>query len=89
MEFLLFTKVKLVKQKMAKYNIRKPWLKRGTLLILCGYRRGLNDFVCKRYKNSIYQHQIQKIISVNNETGDIQTLSHRYGYDNNDSIETA
>lgn len=69
--------------------LEKPWLKRGTLLILCGYRRGLNDFVCKRYKNSIYQHQIQKIISVNNETGDIQTLSHRYGYDNNDSIETA
>lgn len=60
-----------------KEVIEKPWLSRGNLLIVSGYRRG-DDFVCKKYKNSIYQHQLQKITHVYDDgTIDIQT--ERYG----------
>lgn len=60
-----------------KVIIEKPWISRGNLLIVCGYRRG-DDFVCKKYKNSIYRHQIQKINKIYEDgSADIQT--ERYG----------
>lgn len=56
-----------------KIVLEKPWLARGNLVIVCGYRRG-DDFVCKKYKNSVYQHQLQKIHKIyNNGDADIQT----------------
>lgn len=61
-----------------KEVLEKSWLSRGTLLICCGYRRGEDDFVCKKYKNSIYRHQLMKIIKVY-ENGDIDIQSERYG----------
>ena len=60
-----------------KTVIEKPWLSRGTMLIVSGYRRG-DDFVCKKYANSIYQHQLQKILSVG-KNGEIIIQSERLG----------
>ena len=54
------------------------WLDRGSLLIVAGYRRGQNDFVAKKYKSSIFNHQLQRIWRVNNDgSADIQ--NERYG----------
>ena len=47
------------------------------MLIVSGYRRG-DDFVCKKYANSIYQHQLQKILSVG-KNGEIIIQSERLG----------
>lgn len=61
-----------------KKNVLDPsWLDRGTLLIVTGYRRGQNDFVAKKYKNSIFNHQLQRIWKVN-EDGSAQIQSSRY-----------
>ena len=49
-----------------KTVIEKPWLSRGTMLMVSGYRRG-DDFVCKKYNNSIYRHQLQKVLSINQD----------------------
>lgn len=61
-----------------KTVIEKPWLSRGNLLIVSGYRRGENDFVAKKYKSSIYQHQLVKIERVY-EDGSADLVSERYG----------
>lgn len=60
-------------------NVFDPsWLDRGSLLIVAGYRRGQNDFVAKKYKSSIFNHQLQRIWRVNNDgSADIQ--NERYG----------
>lgn len=56
-----------------KNVIEKSWLARGTLLIVCGYRKA-DDFICKKYKNSVYQHQLQKINKIYEDGSvDIQT----------------
>lgn len=36
------------------------WLKRGNLIMVCGYRRG-DDFFAKKYRNSVFQHSITLI----------------------------
>lgn len=57
------------KRQIADYSsgerviLETPWIARGNLLIVSGYRRE-NDFVAKKYKNSIYKHQIQRIFEV-------------------------
>lgn len=64
-----------------KIVIEKPWIARGSLLIVSGYRRG-DDFSVRKYKNSVYQHQLQRIVKVNKDgTADIQT--ERYGAEEN------
>lgn len=62
-----------------KKNVLDPsWLDRGALLIVAGYRRGQNDFVAKKYKSSIFNHQLQRIWQVNDDgSADIQ--NERYG----------
>ena len=63
-------------------NVIDPsWLKRGSLLLIVGYRRSETDFVVKNYKSSIYPHKVQKIISIDNDTGNIELQGYRYGYD--------
>lgn len=57
----------------------KPWLKRGQTLILTGVRTGVDDFRVKSYKNSIYKRKVIRIDSINNQTGEIETTSYRYG----------
>lgn len=55
------------------------WFKRGQPLILTGVRIGENDFRIKAYKSSIYQHKVQKILSVW-PNGELKIQSYRYGY---------
>ena len=43
-----------------KNIIETSWFRRGTTLILTGYRMGLNDFRIKTYKNSIYNKKVKK-----------------------------
>lgn len=56
----------------------KPWFKRGELLIVCGYRRGANEFVAKKYKSSVYSHLVYRIEAVNGN--DIEVRGTRWGY---------
>lgn len=49
------------------------WIQRGSLLIVCGYRNG-DDFRCKKYKNSVYDHQMILIKKVyEDRSADLQT----------------
>lgn len=59
-----------------KEVIEKPWIARGNMLIVSGYRNG-DDFICKKYSNSVYQHQLQKINKIY-ENGDIEIQTERY-----------
>lgn len=62
--------------KEKKRIVEPSWFKRGTLLCVVGFKRG-ELFIPKKYANSIYQHTIQKITDVNNETGEIKIQSER------------
>lgn len=62
-----------------KVVLDKPWFKRGQALIITGYRSGTDEFRPKKYKNSIYNHIVQRIDSINNETGEVEITSYRYG----------
>lgn len=63
-----------------KTVIEKSWLERGSLLICCGYRRGTDEFVTKKYKASIFPSQLMKITSINGSNIEIQT--ERYSEEN-------
>ena len=60
----------------------KSWFERGSLIIVAGYRRG-DDFVAKKYKSSVFNHQVQKIDMVN-EDGSAVIRSVRYGFGEDD-----
>ena len=64
-----------------KTVVDPSWFKRGQGLILTGVRMGESDFKVKAYKSSIFKHKVQKIVSVNNETGEMTIQSYRYGYE--------
>lgn len=46
-----------------KVTVEDGWFKRGSLLLISGFRRG-QRFSAKRYSNSIYQHAVTKITNV-------------------------
>lgn len=52
-----------------KIVLEDGWFKRGEKLMVTGFRRG-DQFKPKRYKNSIYQHALSKIIEIK-ENGDL------------------
>lgn len=54
------------------------YFKRGTLLMVSGYRRGEEDFVAKKYKNTIYQHTAVKILGINKD-GELDLQVDRLG----------
>lgn len=59
----------------------KSWFERGSLVIVAGYRRG-DDFVAKKYKSSVFNHQVQKIDMVNEDgSAVIRSVRHGYGED--------
>ena len=64
-----------------KTVVDPSWFKRGQGLILTGVKMGENDFRVKAYKSSIYRHKVQKIVSVDNDTGEMEIQSYRYGYE--------
>lgn len=63
----------------------KPWLKRGNLVILTGYRRGENEFAVKRYKNTVYNSSVKLIHSVNSD-GSAVLQSKRYGEEEDEKM---
>lgn len=62
-----------------KAVVEKPWISRGNLIVVSGYRTS-DMFVAKKYKNSIYQHQIMKIENVYDD-GSVDIVGERYGSD--------
>ena len=63
-----------------KKNVKeKSWIRRGELLIVCGYRRG-DSFVCKKYSKSIFKHCLQRITKVY-PNGDLDIQMVRYGFE--------
>ncbi|MCD3200171.1 DNA polymerase III subunit alpha [Clostridium botulinum C] len=62
-----------------KTVLEDGWFKRGTLLLVTGFRRG-DQFKPKRYKNSIYPHTLQKILEIK-ENGDLVLQSERVNID--------
>lgn len=62
-----------------KKVLEKSWFQRGTPLIIAGYKMGENDFKVKTYKNSVFNKKITRILSIDNETGEVITQSYRYG----------
>lgn len=62
-----------------KKVLEKSWFQRGTPLIVAGYKMGENDFKVKTYKNSVFNKKITRILSIDNETGEVVTQSYRYG----------
>ena len=54
------------------------YFKRGTLVMLCGYRRGEDEFVAKKYKNSLFNHTVIKITKVK-EDGELELQIDRLG----------
>ena len=61
--------------------MEKSWFNRGTLLMIKGIRRG-DDFVVKKYSKTP-GHQLYKITNLNEETGEIEIISSRYGMEDN------
>lgn len=55
----------------------KSWFARGTKLLVTGYRRG-DQFVPKKYNDSIFRHSLQLINSVD-ENGNLSLRSERFG----------
>jgi len=53
------------KGKTKKIILENGWFRRSELLLVTGFRRG-DIFKPKRYRDSIYQHSISKIIEVKN-----------------------
>ena len=49
--------------KVKKIVLENGWFQRGALIMVTGFRRG-DIFKPKRYKNSIYQHALSKIVEV-------------------------
>lgn len=49
-----------------KEVLEKSWFTRGNLLLCTGFRRG-NQFVLRKYRNSIYQHTLAMIQGIDEE----------------------
>ena len=64
-----------------KKVMEKSWFNRGALLMIKGIRRG-DDFVVKKYSKTP-GHQLYKITNLNEETGEIEIISSRYGMEDN------
>lgn len=56
------------------------WFTRGQGLVLTGYRSE-DTFRVKSYKNSIFPHKLQKILTINEDDGTMELQSYRYGYE--------
>ena len=59
-----------------KHVMEKGWFKRGTLVVVNGYRRQ-NQFVTKAYKKS-KSHQLYKITEIHSD-GTINMTNRRWG----------
>ena len=62
-----------------KTVVDKPWFKRGTLLMVCGYRQD-DNFRAYRYNDTVYLHTATKISKVN-EDGTVELITERESAD--------
>lgn len=60
-----------------KTKLESSWFKRGTMLMITGYRKE-EQFIAKKYKDSIYKHSIQRIEKINDD-GTLILKSERTG----------
>lgn len=60
------TETEVVKGKEKNTIVETSWFTRGNLLSVVGFKRG-STFIPKKYRNSVYQHTIQKITDVTDE----------------------
>lgn len=58
-----------------KQVLEKSWFARGNKLLLAGYRRG-NQFIPKKYKQSIHQHTVARIDDID-EYGNLSLTTER------------
>ena len=71
--------VSIVDENGKKTILEGSWFKRGSKVLITGFRRG-DQFRPKRYKNSIFPHSVQLIMSVN-EDDTLIMQSERIGVD--------
>jgi DNA polymerase-3 subunit alpha len=55
-----------------KTVLEKSWFSRGNKLLVTGYRRE-DQFIPKKYKDSIYQHSLQLIVDIEEDELKLQT----------------
>lgn len=71
--------IKFNKGQYAFYNRRmagdNSWFKRGTLILVCGYRQD-DNFRAYRYNDTIYNHTVNKIIGFKND-GTLELMMQR------------
>ena len=65
----------------SKTVLEKSWFTRGTKLLVTGYRRD-EQFVPKKYKDSVYKHSLQLIREINGK--DIKLQNTRIGEENDE-----
>lgn len=69
------------KQTIVEGELRDDnWLRRGNIILVCGYRRNEAFFV-KNYKNTIYQHSIALVKNINKD-GSLDLQLERIGEEN-------
>lgn len=64
------------KGKKVKKRIEESWFKRGSKILVYGFRNG-DNFFPRKYKNSIFEHTTMKIQDINTD-GTIQVQFERY-----------
>lgn len=55
----------VINDKGDKRIIENSWFKRGNLIVVAGFRRGEDSFVPRTYNDSVWQHTVNLIHSVN------------------------
>lgn len=65
-----------------KTVLEKSWFTRGNKLLITGIRRG-DQFVPKKYKDSVYKHTVQTIVGIDDK-GNLELISERSGYEDNE-----
>lgn len=60
-------RISAINSKGEKKVLEEPWFKRGTLIIVAGFRRGDDEFVVRNYTDTIYAHTTNKILAVNSD----------------------
>lgn len=59
-----------------KSVIEKSWFARGNKILVVGFRRD-DQFVAKKYANSVYQHTVELISDIKNDGRDVITIQER------------
>ena len=58
-------RISSVKQNNEKTVLENSWFKRGNLIVIAGFRRGEDNFIPKVYKDTVWNHTVNLIRTVN------------------------